>query len=91
MAGVAPSQVQGLALDLVEPHDVPIGPILELVQLPLDEVPPNTLLFALFQVCEEQSKSTSISSLSLPHLTGLSHSQQASRASSLSLEIGFSQ
>lgn len=67
--------MKSLALDLVEPHEAPMDPLLELVQPPLNEISLNSLLFALFQVCEEQSKSTSISRLSLPNLTGLSHSQ----------------
>ncbi|KAK4824771.1 hypothetical protein QYF61_018505 [Mycteria americana] len=34
--GVAPTQVQDAALGLVEPHEVPTGPLLRLVQVPLD-------------------------------------------------------
>ncbi|KAK4816649.1 hypothetical protein QYF61_019626 [Mycteria americana] len=37
--GVAPTQVQDLALDLVEPHEVHTGPLLQLVQVPLDGMP----------------------------------------------------
>ena len=37
--GLAATQVQDLALDLVEPHEVHVGPLLELVQLPLDGIP----------------------------------------------------
>ncbi|KAK4816777.1 hypothetical protein QYF61_022889 [Mycteria americana] len=36
--GVAPTQVQDPALGLVEPHEVHIGPLLELVQVPLDSI-----------------------------------------------------
>ena len=35
---VVPTQVQGLALGLVEPHEVHTGPLLELVQVPLDGI-----------------------------------------------------
>ncbi|KAK4828585.1 hypothetical protein QYF61_027675 [Mycteria americana] len=37
--GVAPTQVQDFALGLVEPHEVHTGPLLELVQVPLDSMP----------------------------------------------------
>ena len=37
--GVAPTQVQDLALGLVEPHEVHTGSLLELVQVPLDGIP----------------------------------------------------
>jgi len=37
--GVAPTQMQDLALGLVEPHDVHTGPLTELVQVPLDGIP----------------------------------------------------
>ncbi|KAK4825848.1 hypothetical protein QYF61_003099 [Mycteria americana] len=37
--GVAPTQVQDLALGLVEPHEVHMGPLLQLVQVPLDGIP----------------------------------------------------
>ncbi|KAK4816418.1 hypothetical protein QYF61_016854 [Mycteria americana] len=37
--GVALTQVQDLALGLVEPHEVRTGPLLELVQVPLDGIP----------------------------------------------------
>ncbi|KAK4823178.1 hypothetical protein QYF61_027082 [Mycteria americana] len=37
--GVALTQVQDLALGLVEPHEVQTGPHLELVQVPLDSIP----------------------------------------------------
>lgn len=58
-----------------------------------EDISLNTVLFALFKVWEKQSVSTSISGLSLPNLTGLSCSQQASRGvcSSLSAGIGCSQ
>ncbi|KAK4823233.1 hypothetical protein QYF61_000093 [Mycteria americana] len=36
--GVAPTQVQDLALGLVEPHEVHMGPLLQLVQVPLDDI-----------------------------------------------------
>ncbi|KAK4816374.1 hypothetical protein QYF61_016278 [Mycteria americana] len=36
--GVAPAQVQDLALGLVEPPEVHMGPLLELVQVPLDGI-----------------------------------------------------
>ncbi|KAK4829736.1 hypothetical protein QYF61_006445 [Mycteria americana] len=36
--GVAPTQVQDLALDLVEPHEVHMGPLLKFVQVPLDGI-----------------------------------------------------
>ncbi|KAK4826501.1 hypothetical protein QYF61_009574 [Mycteria americana] len=39
IAGVAPAQVQDPALGLFEPHGVPMGPLLELVQVPLDGIP----------------------------------------------------
>jgi len=38
IAGVALTQVQDLALDLVEPHEVHMGPLLKLVQVPLDGI-----------------------------------------------------
>jgi len=38
MVGVALSQVQDLALGLVEPHEVHTGPPLQLVQVPLDGI-----------------------------------------------------
>ncbi|KAK4816335.1 hypothetical protein QYF61_015019, partial [Mycteria americana] len=37
--GVAPMQVQDPALGLVEPHEVHMGPLLQLVQVPLDGMP----------------------------------------------------
>ncbi|KAK4822945.1 hypothetical protein QYF61_023445 [Mycteria americana] len=37
--GVALTQVQDLALGLVEPHEVHTGPLLQLVQVPLDDIP----------------------------------------------------
>ncbi|KAK4823100.1 hypothetical protein QYF61_025838 [Mycteria americana] len=37
--GVAPTQVQDLALALVEPHEIHMGPLLELVQVPLNGIP----------------------------------------------------
>ncbi|KAK4815543.1 hypothetical protein QYF61_003235 [Mycteria americana] len=37
--GVAPTQVQDLALGLVEPPEVHMDPLLELVQVPLDGIP----------------------------------------------------
>ncbi|KAK4810922.1 hypothetical protein QYF61_013330 [Mycteria americana] len=36
--GVAPTQVQALALGLVEPHEVHMGQLLQLVQVPLDDI-----------------------------------------------------
>jgi len=39
IAGVALTQVQDLALGLVEPHEVHTGPLLKLVQVPLDGIP----------------------------------------------------
>ncbi|KAK4820335.1 hypothetical protein QYF61_024873 [Mycteria americana] len=36
--GVAPTQVQDLALGLVEPHEVHMGPLHQLVQVPLDGI-----------------------------------------------------
>ncbi|KAK4815224.1 hypothetical protein QYF61_022871 [Mycteria americana] len=36
--GVAPTQVQDLTLGLVEPHEVHVGPLLELVQVPLGAI-----------------------------------------------------
>ena len=38
MPGVAPTHVQELALGLVEPHEVHTGPLLKLVQVPLDGI-----------------------------------------------------
>jgi len=38
IAGVAPTQVQDSALGLVEPHEVHMGPLLQLVQVPLDGI-----------------------------------------------------
>ncbi|KAK4817103.1 hypothetical protein QYF61_027966 [Mycteria americana] len=35
---IAPTQVQDPALGLVEPHEVHIGPLLQLVQVPLDDI-----------------------------------------------------
>ncbi|KAK4822423.1 hypothetical protein QYF61_015173 [Mycteria americana] len=37
--GLAPTQVQDLALGLVEPHEVRMGPLLELVQVPVNGIP----------------------------------------------------
>ncbi|KAK4828118.1 hypothetical protein QYF61_023916 [Mycteria americana] len=37
--GVALTQVQDLALGLVEPHEVHMGPLFKLVQVPLDGIP----------------------------------------------------
>lgn len=37
---VAPSQVQCLELGFAEPHEVSMGPLLELVQIPVDGIPP---------------------------------------------------
>ncbi|KAK4828658.1 hypothetical protein QYF61_000376 [Mycteria americana] len=37
--GIAPTRVQDLALGLVELHEVHTGPLLELVQVPLDSIP----------------------------------------------------
>ena len=37
--GIAPTQVQDLALGLVEPHEVHTGPPLQAVQVPLDGIP----------------------------------------------------
>ena len=34
--GIVPTQVQNLALDLVEPHSVSLGPLFKPVQVPLD-------------------------------------------------------
>ena len=39
IAGVAPTQVQDLALGLVEPHELRMGPLPELVRVPLDGIP----------------------------------------------------
>ncbi|KAK4806791.1 hypothetical protein QYF61_005587 [Mycteria americana] len=36
---IAPTQVQDPALGLVEPHEVHTGPLLQLVQVPLDDIP----------------------------------------------------
>jgi len=36
--GVAPTQVQDIALGLVEPHEVHTGPVLRLVRVPLDGI-----------------------------------------------------
>ena len=37
--GIAPTQVQDLALGLVEPPEVHMGPLLQLIQVPLDGIP----------------------------------------------------
>jgi len=37
--GVAPTQVQDLALGRVEPHEVLADPLLKLIQVPLDDIP----------------------------------------------------
>ncbi|KAK4822416.1 hypothetical protein QYF61_015163 [Mycteria americana] len=37
--GLAPTPVQDLALGLVEPHEVRMGPLLELVQVPVNGIP----------------------------------------------------
>ncbi|GAB0178515.1 cAMP-dependent protein kinase inhibitor alpha [Grus japonensis] len=37
--GIAPTHVQDLAFGLVEPHEVHTGPLLKLVQVPLDGIP----------------------------------------------------
>lgn len=39
MPGLAPTHVQDLALGLVAPHEVHVGPLLLLVQVPLDGLP----------------------------------------------------
>ncbi|KAF4795205.1 hypothetical protein TURU_095604 [Turdus rufiventris] len=36
---VALTQVPCLVFSLVNPHDIPTGPLLELVQIPLDDIP----------------------------------------------------
>jgi len=38
ISGLAPAQVQDFALGLAEPHEVHTGPILNLVQVPLDGI-----------------------------------------------------
>jgi len=38
IAGVAPTHMQNPAGGLVEPHEVHTGPLLELVQVPLDDI-----------------------------------------------------
>jgi len=38
IARVAPTHEQGLALGLVDPHEVRTGPLLQLVQVPLDGI-----------------------------------------------------
>jgi len=38
IAGVAPTQIKDLALDLVEPHEVHTGPLLQLFQILLDGI-----------------------------------------------------
>ncbi|KAK4827281.1 hypothetical protein QYF61_016427 [Mycteria americana] len=43
--GIAPTQVQDLALGLAEPHEVHMGPLLELVQIHLDDIPSLRLSF----------------------------------------------
>ncbi|KAJ7420807.1 hypothetical protein WISP_46437 [Willisornis vidua] len=40
--GVAPAQVQHLAPGLVKPHEIPMDPHPELVQIPLDGIPSFT-------------------------------------------------
>ncbi|KAK4810749.1 hypothetical protein QYF61_007723 [Mycteria americana] len=47
MFGIALTQVQDLALSLVEPHEVHMGPLLELVQVPLNGIP--SLKHALYK------------------------------------------
>ena len=37
--GVASTQLQDFALGLVEPHEVHMGPLLELVHVPLNDIP----------------------------------------------------
>ncbi|KAJ7406056.1 hypothetical protein WISP_136009 [Willisornis vidua] len=37
--GVAPTQVQNLSLDLVKYHEIPMDPLLELVQVTLEGIP----------------------------------------------------
>lgn len=39
VSGISPTQVQGCALDFVEPHYIPLGPPLGLVQVPVDGNP----------------------------------------------------
>jgi len=41
IVGVVLTQVQDLALGLIEPHEVHTGPLLELVQVPLDDLRPS--------------------------------------------------
>jgi len=36
ISGITPTQMQDLALGLVEPHEIHTGPLLKLVQIPLD-------------------------------------------------------
>ena len=38
VSGISPTQVQGCALDFVEPHYIPMGPPLGLVQVPVDSI-----------------------------------------------------
>jgi len=39
IVGIALTQMQDLAVGLVEPHEVHTGPLLKLVQVPLDGIP----------------------------------------------------
>ncbi|KAK4823689.1 hypothetical protein QYF61_005755 [Mycteria americana] len=53
--GLAPTQVRDLALGLVEPHEVYMGPLLKLVPVPLDGIPSlrhANLTIQLGVICE---------------------------------------
>ncbi|KAJ7417661.1 hypothetical protein WISP_63334 [Willisornis vidua] len=47
--GVALTQVQHLALGLVKPHEIPMGPFLKFVRVPLDDIPSFRLASSLEQ------------------------------------------
>jgi len=51
IAGVAPPQMQDIALHLVEPHEVYKGPFLKLIQVPLDGIPSFWHVNCTTQLC----------------------------------------
>ncbi|KAK4816395.1 hypothetical protein QYF61_016712 [Mycteria americana] len=73
---VAPTQVQDLVLGLVEPHEVHMGPLLKLVQVPLDDIPSlryvnnTTQIGVIFKFAESFTRSFCLSLMKILNSTG---------------------
>ena len=67
MLGIALIQVQDLALGLVEPHEVCIGPPLKPVQVPLDGIPSLQCVNRTTQLGVISKRAES--ALNLPHMS----------------------